>query len=46
MISGIPIKGHYLAGYFTKQSDKIVESIEHLMDRPNTIRSVCKTHYE
>lgn len=44
------LKGHYLAGYFTKQSkdlsDKLVESIQHLMDRPKIIRSVCKTHSE
>ena len=44
------LKGHYLAGYFTKQSkdlsDKLVESIQHMMDRPKIIRSVCKTHSE
>lgn len=44
------LKGHYLAGYFTKQSkdlsDKLVESIQHLMDLPKIIRSVCKTHSE
>jgi transposase len=42
------LKGHYLAGYFTKHSndlsDKLVESIQHMMDRPKIIRSVCKTH--
>jgi transposase len=44
------LKGHYLAGYFTKQSkdlsDKLVESIQHLMNLPKIIRSVCKTHSE
>lgn len=44
------LKGNYLAGYFTKQSkdlsDKLVESIQDLMDRPKIIRSVCRTHSE
>jgi transposase len=44
------LKANYLAGYFTKQSkdlsNKLVESIQHLMDRPRIIRSVCKTHSE
>ena len=44
------LKGHYLAGYLTKQSkdlsDKLVESIQHLMNLPKIIRSVCKTHSE
>ena len=44
------LKGHYLAGYFTKQikdlSDKLIESIQHMMDRPKIIRSVCRTHSE
>ncbi len=42
------LKGHYLAGYFTRQSrdlsDKLVDSIRDLISRPKTIRSVCKTH--
>ena len=44
------LKGHYLAGYFTKQSkdlsDKIVAALQDLIDLPETIRSVCKTHSE
>ncbi len=44
------LKGNYLAGYFTKQSkdlsDKLVQSIQDLMDRPKIIRSVCRTHSE
>jgi transposase len=44
------LKGHDRAGYFTKQiqdlSDKLVESIQQLMNNPKTIRSVCKTHSE
>jgi hypothetical protein len=44
------LKGHCLAGYFTKQSnelsDKLVDSIRDLMDRPQTIRSVRRTHSE
>ena len=44
------LKGNYLAGYFTKQSkdlsDKLVESIQDLMERPKIIRSVCRTHSE
>ena len=44
------LKGHYLAGYFTKQSndlsDKLVKSIQHLMEQPKTVRSVCRTHSE
>lgn len=44
------LKGHHLAGYFTKHSgelsDKLVDSIRDLMDRPQTIRSVCRTHSE
>ncbi len=44
------LKSHYLAGYFTQQnknlSDKLVESIQDLMERPKIIRSVCKTHSE
>ncbi len=44
------IKGHYLAGYITKDgnelNDKLFNSIRALLDRPETIRSVCKTHSE
>lgn len=44
------LKGNHLAGYYTKQSkdlsDKLVDSIRDLMDRPQTICSVCKTHSE
>lgn len=44
------LKGHYLAGYITKDgnelNDKLSNSIRALLDRPETIRSVCKTHSE
>ena len=44
------LKGHYLAGYITKYSDelndKLFHSIRALLDLPETIRSVCKTHSE
>ena len=44
------LKGHYLAGYITKSGDelneKLTTSIRALLDRPETIRSVCKTHSE
>ncbi|MBC7819312.1 MAG: IS630 family transposase [Planctomycetaceae bacterium] len=44
------LKSHYLAGYLTKSghelSDKIYHSIRDLLKRPETIRSVCKTHSE
>lgn len=44
------LKGHYLAGYITKDgnelNDKLFNSIRALLDRPETIRSVCKTHSE
>lgn len=44
------LKSHYLAGYITKYGDdlneKIFTSIRTLLDRPETIRSVCKTHSE
>lgn len=44
------LKGHYLAGYFTKQgkdlSDKLVKSIQHMMDRPKIISSICRTNSE
>ena len=39
-----------LGGYFTKQSkdpsDKLVESIQDLMESPKIIRSVCRTPSE
>jgi transposase len=42
------LKGHYLAGYFTKEGkdlcNKIAESIQDLMDKPKIIRTVCRTH--
>ena len=44
------LKSHYLAGYITKYGDELNEklftSIRALLDRPQTIRSVCKTHSE
>lgn len=44
------LKSHYLAGYFTKEGkdlcDKLAESIQDLMEKPKTIRSVCRTHSE
>jgi transposase len=44
------LKSHHLAGYLTKSgqelSDKIYHSIRDLLERPETIRSVCKTHSE
>lgn len=44
------LKGHYLAGYITKYgdelNDKLFNSIRVLLERPETIRSVCKTHSE
>jgi transposase len=44
------LKGHYLAGYITKDgnelNDKLFNSIRALLDRLETIRSVCKTHSE
>jgi len=44
------LKGHYLAGYITKHghelNQKLFDSIRALLDRPETIRSVCKTHSE
>jgi len=44
------LKGHYLAGYITKHghelNDKLFNSIRALLKRPETIRSVCKTHSE
>lgn len=44
------LKSHYLAGYITKYgdelNDKLFNSIRALLDRPETIRSVCKTHSE
>ncbi len=44
------LKSNYLAGYITKYgdqlNDKLFHSIRALLDRPETIRSVCKTHSE
>jgi len=44
------LKSHYLAGYITRHghelNDKLFDSIRSLLDRPQTIRSVCKTHSE
>jgi transposase len=44
------LKSHYLAGFLTKRgaelSDKIFESIQKLLTKPDTLRSVCKTHTE
>jgi len=42
------LKSHYMAGYITKRgeelNDKLFESLRALLDRPETIRSVCRTH--
>lgn len=44
------LKSHYLAGFLTKRgaelSEKIFESIQKLLTKPETLRSVCKTHTE
>lgn len=42
------LKSHYLAGYITRHGEelcqKIFDSIRDLLQRPDTIRSVCRTH--
>lgn len=42
------LKSHYMAGYITKHweklNDKIYHSLKALLDQPNTIKSVCRTH--
>jgi len=42
------LKSHYLAGYLTKNGqelgNKIYDSIRSLLDQPETIRSICRTH--
>ena len=42
------LKGHYLAGFLTKRRDelrdKLTESIQDLLKRPDLMRSVCRTH--
>lgn len=42
------LKSHYLAGYITKYSDeladKIEASIQDLLNKPETLQSVCRTH--
>ena len=44
------LKSHYLAGYITKVSealaDKLEESIQDLLNRPDQLQSVCRTHSE
>jgi transposase len=44
------LKSHYMARYITKRgeelNDKLYESLRALLDRPETIRSVCRTHSE
>ena len=44
------LKGHYLAGFITKYSDqladKIEESIRDLLQQPERLQSVCRTHSE
>jgi transposase len=43
------LKSHHLAGFLTKQgselSDKLFESIRHLLNEPQILRSVCNTHH-
>lgn len=42
------LKSHYLAGFITKDgeelSDKLCESIQDLLAKPDILRSVCRTH--
>lgn len=42
------LKSHYLTGYLTKSGkelgDKIYNSIRALLDQPDLLRSVCRTH--
>jgi transposase len=44
------LKSHYMADYITMRgeelNDKLFESLRALLDRPETIRSVCRTHYQ
>jgi len=44
------LKGHHLAGYITKSgaelNDKLFGAIRSLLEDPETIRSVCRTHSE
>ncbi|MEZ5430735.1 MAG: transposase [Verrucomicrobiales bacterium] len=42
------LKSHYLAGFITKSGEelttKLITSIQTLLDRPQIVRSVCRTH--
>jgi len=44
------LKSHYLAGFITNEHEaldaKVEESIRTLLEKPETLRSVCKTHSE
>jgi hypothetical protein len=44
------LKSHYLAGFLTNEHEaldaKVEESIRTLLGKPETLRSVCKTHSE
>ncbi len=44
------LKSHYLAGYLTKSGhelgNKVYDSIRSLLDQPESIRSICRTHSE
>jgi len=44
------LKSHYLAGFITKSglelSDKLIESLRAVMKKPQTLKSVCRTHTE
>ena len=42
------LKSHYLAGFITKSGEeltaKLITSIQTLLDKPQVVRSVCRTH--
>jgi transposase len=44
------LKSHFLAGFITKSSEeltaKLITSIQALMQTPDTLKSVCRTHSE
>jgi transposase len=44
------LKSHFLAGFITKSGEelaaKLITSIQALMQTPNTLKSVCRTHSE
>lgn len=44
------LKSHYLAGFITNEHEvldsKVEESIRFLLEKPETLRSVCRTHSE